>query len=118
MTKERRYRRRIIVEDYLSLCITIPLLEGRESIKVLDINEYGIKLRLDDKDKTFVGERMSARFYISESLFLPIELEVLRIDDPGAVACVYVEPSAGAVKALEHLVGFIEIALINLVADS
>lgn len=97
MTQRRRARRRTLVETF-AFFVVVPR-KGAHRLPVYDLSEDGIGFDLDiegELPETFpvqVGEELDLRFYLNQSLYLPLKIKVARTEEKnqirriGAVFC-------------------------------
>jgi hypothetical protein len=110
-TEKRRAKRRGIL-DRFSFYISIPKL-GHSRHKVKDISELGIGFELDTlgEFKLKKGEICELQFYLNQSLFLPLHIEVVRELDESAlqeVGAVFVNVDTPAHQTFNTLVKLVD----------
>ena len=110
-TEKRRAKRRGIL-DRFSFYISIPKL-GHSRHKVRDISELGIGFELDTlgEFKLKKGEICELQFYLNQSLFLPLHIEVVRELDESAlqeVGAVFVNVDTPAHQTFNTLVKLVD----------
>lgn len=85
----RRARRRPILESF-SLFIVVPK-KGVHRLSVHDLSEVGMGFDLDTEGESVAdfplktGDLIEVRFYLNQSLYLPLALEVARVDERAGV---------------------------------
>lgn len=87
-TERRRALRREILATF-SLFIAVPQ-KGPYRLKVHDLSELGIGFDLDMEEDAepfpiSLGEVLEIQFYLNQSLFIPLQVKVLRIEEKGGV---------------------------------
>ena len=86
---ERRSRRRPILETF-SVFISIPK-KGGHRLRITDVSETDIGFELDTEGESHAdfkvtkGEVLEIHFYLNQSLYIPMSVSVMRIDDQGSV---------------------------------
>lgn len=110
-TEKRRAKRRSIL-DRFSFYISIPKL-GHTRHPVKDISEFGIGFELDTlgEFKLKMGEICELQFYLNQSLYLPLHIEVVREhgDDPlQEVGATFVNVEAPAHQTFTTLVRLVD----------
>lgn len=86
MTKERRKTERRPILYTFSIFLTIPK-KGLYRLEVHDISETGIGFDLDIEGEEYSrfpvkeGFPIDLRFYINPSLYIPLSVQVTRIED-------------------------------------
>lgn len=110
-TEKRRAKRRGIL-DRFSFYISIPKL-GHSRHKVKDISELGIGFELDTlgEFKLKKGEICELQFYLNQSLFLPLHIEVVRELNESAlqeVGAVFVNVDTPAHQTFNTLVKLVD----------
>lgn len=84
---KRRAKRRPILDTF-SLFISIPR-KGPHRLKVHDVSELGIGFDFDiegEPNSDFQpqkGQQMEIHLYLNQSLFIPLTVEVARVDTQG-----------------------------------
>jgi hypothetical protein len=87
--ERRRARRRPIINTF-SLFVNVPK-KGVHRLKVHDVSELGIGFDLDTEGESAedypvaAGDTVDIRFYLNQSLFIPLSLEVIRVGAQGGV---------------------------------
>lgn len=82
---ERRRAERRPVLDTFAVFVVIPK-KGMCRLKIHDMSELGLGFNLDvlreahDDFSVRVGHSLDLRFYINQSLFLPLSVRVVRVD--------------------------------------
>lgn len=109
--ERRKARRRQILENF-SFYISIPKL-GHTRHRVRDISEIGIGFDLDTlgEFKLKSGEICELQFYLNQSLFLPLHIEVVRvIDGPSTqdVGAIFVNVETPAHQTFSTLVRLLD----------
>jgi hypothetical protein len=109
---ERRRARRRDILDHFSFYISIPKL-GHTRHRVKDISEIGIGFDLDTlgEFKLKTGEICELQFYLNQSLFLPLHIEVVRETDGPAsqdVGAVFVNVETPAHQTFNTLVHLLD----------
>jgi hypothetical protein len=84
-TERRRSRRRPILSTF-SLFIVVPK-KGYVRLPVHDLSDLGIAFDIDAGGESPMefpvkaGEKLDIRFYLNQSLYFPIEIQVVRVED-------------------------------------
>jgi hypothetical protein len=87
--ERRRGKRRPILESF-SLFIVVPR-KGVHRLAVRDLSEVGMGFDLDTEGESATdfplkaGDPVEVRFYLNQSLFLPLTLEIARVEEKGGV---------------------------------
>src|SRR5689334_236108 len=82
--ERRKSKRRPVLETF-SVFIVIPK-KGIHRLQVQDISENGIGFNLDEEGEVSTefpigaGDSIDLRFYINSSLFIPLSIQVIRVD--------------------------------------
>jgi hypothetical protein len=87
--ERRRFKRRPILETFSLFCV-VPK-KGSHRLPVHDVSDAGIGFDLDiDGESTTdfplkSGERIDVQLYLNQTLYLPVALQVARIEDTASV---------------------------------
>jgi len=87
--ERRRFKRRPILETF-SLFVVVPK-KGSHRLPVHDVSDSGIGFDLDIDGENFSefplksGERLDVQLYLNQTLFLPVTVQVARIEDTASV---------------------------------
>ena len=93
---ERRHARRRPVLNTFSLFVVIPK-KGPHRLQIHDVSDLGMGFDIDTEGEaardfpTAVGETVDLRFYFNQSLYLPLTVQLMRVEEKGAVRRVGVE---------------------------
>jgi hypothetical protein len=88
--KERRRARRRPVLETFSLFVVIPK-KGIHRLAIHDVSDLGIGFDLDTEGESPAdfpltsGNSLDLRLYLNQSLYLPLTVEVVRIEDRNTV---------------------------------
>jgi hypothetical protein len=111
-TSEKRKAKRREILDRFSFSVCIPKL-GYSRHKVKDISELGIGFELETlgEFKLSKGETCELHFYLNQSLFLPLQIEVVRQIDHDAtqeVGAVFTVQTSNAQTIFNTLVKLVD----------
>ena len=110
--ERRRTKRRPILATF-SLFVVVPQ-KGPHRLSVHDVSDLGIGFDLDTEGEIETdfplkqGERLQLHFYLNQSLFLPISVQVARLDREGEIRRVGGEIVDKKGKPLEAFQAFIQ----------
>jgi hypothetical protein len=82
--ERRRAVRRPLLESF-SLFVVIPK-KGGYRLKVHDVSDHGLGFDLDTEGEsasdfpTAVGDRYALRFYLNQTLYIPLQVALVRVD--------------------------------------
>ncbi len=111
---ERRKARRRPVLDSFSLFLAIPK-KGPHRLQILDISEQGIGFALDadgEAEADFpvkTGETLEIHLYMNQSLYLPLHVQVARIERKSAGRLVGTQFSDQNSKPFHAFQGFLKL---------
>ena len=115
--QDRRKTQRRGILDQFSFYVSIPHL-GNIRLKVNDVSEMGIGFTVDTlgEFKLKKDEQTELHFYLNQSLFLPLKIQVVRFfeqDETQNVGAVFLDTTSSQyqtlitlVKLLDQLVDF------------
>lgn len=109
---EKRDSRRREILEHFSFYIGIPKL-GDTRHRVKDVSESGIGLELDTlgEFKLARGESCELHFYLNQSLFLPLQIEVMRESEKDSVQTIgaaFVNREASAYATYQTLMKLVD----------
>lgn len=84
-SERRKARRRPVLESFL-VSVVLPS-QGFHRLKIHDLSEGGLRFdaEVEGQADTFVpikqGEKLEIQLYLNQSLFLPIPIKVVRIEN-------------------------------------
>jgi hypothetical protein len=87
--ERRRFKRRPILETFSLFCVVLK--KGSHRLPVHDVSDAGIGFDLDIDGENLSefplksGERLDVQLYLNQTLYLPIALQVARIEDTASV---------------------------------
>jgi len=117
--ERRRARRRPILSTF-SVFVVIPK-KGMHRLQVHDISELGVGFDLDlegEEASGFrlqMGEPLDLRFYLNQSLFIPLSIQVARVDEKGTVRRVGAEFEEKNSQAYQAFAAFLQ--MLDKIAD-
>ncbi|MCM2279966.1 MAG: PilZ domain-containing protein [Oligoflexia bacterium] len=119
--ERRRSRRRTILSTF-SLFVVIPT-KGIHRLNIRDVSDQGIGFELDTEAASAVdfplqiGEEFELNLYLNQSLYLPLAVKVVRLDNPDGtsrgVGAEFVDAEAPGLKAY---LSFLQ--MLDLIIDS
>jgi len=83
---ERRKTKRRPILDTFSLFVVVPK-KGMHRLQVHDVSEGGLGFDLDIDGENFdefpakVGEKLVVHLYLNQSLYLPLQVQIARLED-------------------------------------
>jgi hypothetical protein len=83
---ERRKTKRRPILDTFSLFVVVPK-KGMHRLQVHDVSEGGLGFDLDIDGESAsefpakIGEKLEVHLYLNQSLYLPVAVQIARIDD-------------------------------------
>lgn len=113
--ERRKARRRPIVETF-SFFVVVPK-KGFHRLFVADVSDTGIGFDFDIGGESAAdfpvkpGEEMALQFYLNQSLYIPLTVRVMRVDDSQGVRRVgaeFTDPQSKELKALHSLLSMID----------
>jgi hypothetical protein len=113
--ERRRARRRPILATF-SMYLVIPK-KGLYKLTVHDISELGIGFDLDVEGESSsdfpvqIGDKLDSRLYLNQSLYIPLSLQIARVEDKPIVRRVgaeFQEHESINYKAFLSLLGFLD----------
>ena len=114
--KERRKARRRPILDSFSFFVVVNQ-KGDFRLKVNDLSEGGIGFDFDfegaspDMFPVKNGEALDLQFHLNQSLYLPLKVKVVRVDDSKVIRRIgaeFVEDSSAGLKALRAILEMID----------
>lgn len=87
--ERRRTRRRPILDTFSVFCV-VPK-KGVHRLRIYDVSDHGIGFDLDTEGEEAQefsiknGEALDIHFYLNQSLYLPLSVQVARIEDRNQV---------------------------------
>jgi len=87
--ERRRFKRRPILETFSLFCV-VPK-KGSHRLPVHDVSDKGIGFDLDIDGESFAefplksGEKLEVHLYLNQTLYLPLVVQVARIEDKASV---------------------------------
>jgi len=115
-TVERRRARRRPVLDTFSIFIVIPK-KGLHRLEVQDISEGGLGFLLDVEGESpidypaKINDAIDFRFYMNNSLYIPMSVQIVRIEDLSTgrrVGAEFQDKSKPSYKAFLSLLKFLD----------
>lgn len=112
LSHEKRKSKRHQILEQFSFYVSVPKL-GATKLKVHDISETGIGFSVDTLGhfKLAPHENVDLNFYLNQSLFLPLKIQVVRQienDEQQHLGAVFLETQASQYKTFLTLVQFID----------
>lgn len=113
--ERRRVRRRPLVESF-SCFVSIPK-RGSHRLHVYDLSELGVGFDFDIEGEDLsahpiaVGDTFELHFYMNQSLFLPFQIRVARIEDKKTkrkVGAEFTDPQSDSGRALQAFLKMID----------
>ena len=111
--KERRKSHRLDIEDFFSLCITLTSTDDTQSCRIKNLSKSGIKFLSDASDQIKVEDIISAKLYLNNTLFLPLQLKIKRINGP-EISCEFENQDLAESITIDHFINFLACAASNL----
>lgn len=116
-SERRRSRRRPILETF-SVFMVVPA-KGAHRLKVRDISDLGVGFEIDVESETpgqgelSPGDSLEGHLYLNQSLALPLQLQVARIeqqnpDGPRLVGATITNPLAPAYRAFAAFIQLLD----------
>lgn len=114
--KERRRTKRRPVLNSFSLFVVIPK-KGVHRLQLHDVSDLGVGFDIDlegegpDTFSITEGETVDIRFYLNQTLYIPLVVEVRRVERHGSVRRVgaeFVEKDSRAYQAFQSFVQTID----------
>jgi hypothetical protein len=87
--ERRRAQRRPILESF-SLFVVIPR-KGSHRLRVYDASDHGLRFDLDLEGESSAGspikpgEELEVNLYLNQSLYLPLTVKVVRVEEQGTL---------------------------------
>lgn len=109
--ERRRARRRPILNTF-SLFVVVPK-KGVHRLTIQDVSDFGIGFELDTEGEDqaafpiAAGEKLDLRFYLNTALFLPLTVEVVRLQERDGVRYVGAEFSDKSSRGFQALQSFL-----------
>ena len=110
--ERRKAKRRDILENF-SFYIQLPKF-GPARLRVKDVSEFGVGFDVQTMGGTFVlqkGEKADLHFYLNQSLFLDLKIEVVRFDlkdDDQHVGAIFLDTNTNQYQTYLTLVKFLD----------
>lgn len=88
--QERRRSKRRPILDTFSLFIVVPK-KGMHRLKIHDVSDQGIGFDLDIDGESLTDfplkakENLDVQLYLNQSLYLDLQVQVIRVEDSGAI---------------------------------
>jgi hypothetical protein len=114
--ERRRFKRRPILDTF-SLFVVVPK-KGMHRLQVHDLSDSGIGFDLDIDGENFdefpvkAGEKLTVHLYLNQSLYLPIEVQVARIEDSKTVRRIgaeVIDRSSASFKAFSSFLQMLDL---------
>ncbi len=124
--QERRRSPRVPILETFSVFAVIPK-KGPYRLRVHDLSAIGVRFDLDLEDEAEPlnlksGEKLDFHLYLNQSLFLPLRLQVVRVQEEKQVRTLgaeFIELEDAAREAVASFVGMLEaIAEVGVVTPS
>ncbi len=121
MSKERRTTRRRPILDSFSFFVVLPK-NGDHRLRVYDVSEGGVGFDFDaggESPQDFpvkMGDTMDLHFYLNQSLYLPLQVSVKRIDEKGGVRRIGAEFKDTQGAGFKALSGFL--AMLDQISEA
>lgn len=119
--QERRKSKRRPVLSTFSVFVVVPK-KGIHRLQIHDISDTGIGFDLDTDGEALdsfpmkTGEALDIRFYLNQSLYIPLAVQVVRLDQRGTVRKVGAEFEDKSSKGFKAYLAFIQ--LLDSISDS
>jgi hypothetical protein len=113
--ERRRVQRRPVLDSF-SMFVVVPK-KGVHRLKVHDISNLGVGFDLDIEGEAFEdfpvkkAEQFELHLYLNQSLYLPLKVEVVRVENAGMVRRIgaeFVDREGNGYKALQAFVQMID----------
>lgn len=127
--ERRRTQRRPIIESFSMFCV-VPS-KGVHRLQVHDVSDNGIGFDFDTEGEeleTFPlksGEKLTVHLYLNQSLYLPLAVRIVRVEERNQVrrigAEVLAPPAGAAAKSAEassHTAFLAFLKMLDALADS
>ena len=88
-TERRRAKRRPILDTF-SIFVVVPR-KGVHRLQICDLSDEGIGFELDTEGESYAdfnvntGDSLGVRLYLTQSLYLPLSVEIARLEERGGV---------------------------------
>jgi len=118
---ERRRTPRRPVLDSFSLFVVIPK-KGIHRLQVHDLSDHGMCFDLETEGEAAedfpiaTGESIDLRFYLNQSLYLPLSFDVVRVEDKKLVRRVGAEFADKKSKNYQAFLSFLQ--MLDTIIDS
>jgi len=112
-SERRKVRRRPVLETF-SVFVVVPK-KGIHRLRLFDMSEDNLGFELDLEDEPrgdfeiTVGMELDVRFYMNQSLYLPLTVEVNRVGETGTIRRVGAEFQDKSSKAYHAFAMFLKI---------
>lgn len=113
---ERRKARRRPLVDTFSCFVSIPK-RGSHRLHVYDLSELGVGFDFDIEGEDLgahpiaIGDTFELHFYMNQSLFLPLQIRVARIEDKKTkrkIGAEFTDPQSDSCRALQAFLKMID----------
>ncbi len=116
-TQDRRKTKRRSILDHFSFYVNVPKL-GSTRLNLIDVSEMGIGFEIETlgEFRLAKNEECELNFYLNQSLFLPLKIQVTRLEEVGEkqkIGAVFLDTTTQQhatfltlVKLLDQLVEF------------
>jgi hypothetical protein len=110
--ERRRSKRRPVLETF-SLFAVVPK-KGPHRLPILDVSDQGIRFDVDTEGESAsdfplrANEALEVQFYLNQSLYLPLEIKVVRIETSGAVRRIGAEFKDKSSKSYKAYLAFLQ----------
>ncbi len=113
--EKRKAKRRVILDSF-SFFAVVPK-KGIHRLKVDDLSEMGIGFCLDETGEAHhdfpvkSGDSLEVSLYFNQSLFLPLNVKIVRVSEKDSVRRIGAELSekgTASHKALTHFMNFLD----------
>lgn len=118
--EQRRSKRRPILDTFSVFVVIHP--KGGHRLKIDDLSEVGIGFELDAEGespadfKIAKGETLQISLYLNQSLYIPLSVKVVRIDEGKKTRRVGAEFSDASSKSVKAVTAFIQ--MLDQVVDA
>jgi hypothetical protein len=118
---ERRKAKRRAILDSFSVFVAIPK-KGFYKLPVHDISDFGLGFDFDTEGEDPAdfpiqkGDSVEVHFYLNQSLYLPLQTKVARVETKGTVRQLGVELQDRSAPGAEAFAAFLQ--LVDCVTDS
>jgi hypothetical protein len=112
-SKEKRRSPRRPVLDTFSVFVVVPS-KGMHRLPVHDLSEHGMGFDLDTEGENFAdhplkqGDRLEVHFYLNQSLYLPLNVELVRLQEAKGVRQVGAQFTESGAKGHQAYLAFLQ----------